>query len=252
MSESQGFATWVDALGVRLRIDADRTLTARLEAAWSACLTEPDASAHVTVREPATARSDAMEHRLERVTQEVTQAVLHARAGQLLMLHACAVADPRTGASLIFVGPSGMGKTTLALALGREWGYVTDEAVGVEPDGRVVPYRKPLSLRTPGEPWKRQVSPDELGLRRPPGRLQVARLLLLDRQPGAREATISTVSTVHAMTLLAEHTSYLLRLDRPLGRLAEVLEAAGGLRRVAYADAGQIAGMARSLLEGVA
>ena len=43
--------------------------------------------------------------------------------------------------------------------------------------------------------------------------------------------------TVHALAALAPQTSYLARLDKPLHRLAETLEATGGLRVVRYREA---------------
>lgn len=84
---------------------------------------------------------------LQRFTQDVTQAAIKAQRGRLFMFHAGAVTSPATGATLAYVAPGGTGKTTLSAVLGRTHGYVTDETVGFTPDGRVLPYEKPLSVR---------------------------------------------------------------------------------------------------------
>ena len=62
-----------------------------------------------------------------------------------VVLHSSAVTD--AGGTLLVVGRSGAGKSTLAAALARSGlGYVTDEAVGITPTGRVRPWPKPLAL----------------------------------------------------------------------------------------------------------
>ncbi len=69
--------------------------------------------------------------------------------------HAGAVA--LGGRVVAFPGASGSGKSTLTAAcLLRGFGYVSDEALCLEPDGAVVPYLKPLALSA----WSR----DALGL----------------------------------------------------------------------------------------
>ncbi len=67
--------------------------------------------------------------------------------GEALMLHASAVALD-DGRVIGFVGPSGRGKTTASQALGRTYGYVTDETLAIRADGSVVAYPKPLSIGT--------------------------------------------------------------------------------------------------------
>ena len=81
----------------------------------------------------------------------------------------------------MFVAPSGTGKTTLACLLGRSFGYLTDETVGIDPpSGRILPYPKPLSVRISPEK-RRELSADELGLRAVPADPTVARLVVLLR-----------------------------------------------------------------------
>ncbi|MGH3330121.1 MAG: hypothetical protein ACRDPJ_02340, partial [Nocardioidaceae bacterium] len=95
----------------------------------------------------------------------VTTAAITRQAGHMLMLHACAVADPQTGATAVLVGPAGMGKTTVARTLGRSLGYLTDETAAITSDNAVLAYPKPLSLVRPEDPGvKEQASPSSLGL----------------------------------------------------------------------------------------
>ncbi len=249
-------AVFVEALGVRVRIDVAPSLAADMERIWAACLTsdEPaDALLEAVVdmdelRARERPQSDA--ELLERVTQEVTLAAIKARAGELLMLHACAVADPVTGAVVVCVGPSGMGKTTLASTLGRRWPYVTDETVAVDAAGVVSPYPKPLSVRRPGCWVKEQVPPEDLGLTPAKGPLHAAAVLLLDRRDGVEEVSVEDVATIPAVALLAEHTSYLASFEKPLSRVARFVHQAGGLRRVTYSEAESLIPVVGSLLAG--
>lgn len=244
-------AVSVEALGVQVRIDAVPSLVAPLRRAWASCLTEgggaPDVVVDVGALQSVTP-AESNDVLLERITQEVTLQAIAARAGRLLMLHACAVADPSTGRVLVCVGRSGTGKTTLASVLGRRWAYVTDETAAINELGRVLRYPKPLSLHGPDGTTKLQVAPSELGMTAASGALQLGALVLLDRRPGAPEAEVSPVPTVPAIALLAEHASYLAHLARPLGRIADLVHRAGGLRRVTYGEATQVDPVARDLL----
>lgn len=259
----------LDAMGVAidLHLADGRSETVRplVEAAWSRCLRpddgeEPDVSLDVVLGEPsdeAGADADAdrvvaaatSEHLMELLSQEVTVAAVSVRAGELVMLHACGLADPRTGRTLLLVAPSGTGKTTLARTLGHRWGYVTDETGAVELDGRLLAYPKPLSVVTEGE-HKVQMSPDELGLAHPPGDLTVAGIWLLDRQPGVDRAARERVALVDAVALLAEQTSYLTFLEAPLTQLAELVQTIGGVSKVTYSDAEQLRPLVDRFLGG--
>ncbi|WP_125037457.1 ATP-binding protein [Nocardioides sp. LS1] len=191
-------------------------------------------------------QDDELGRAMEAVTQQVTIEAVTRRAGELLMLHACALADPATGRCVLFVGPSGMGKSTIAWTLGRDFGYVTDETAAVTADGRLVAYPKPLSIRA-GGPAKEQHSPDDLNLVNPGDDLSVAAVLLLDRQP-EQPFAVERLPTVEGVALLAEHTSFLGELDAPLQRLAALCEDAGGLRRASYRDAAELKPLVARLL----
>ena len=68
-----------------------------------------------------------------------------------LTVHAGAAAHH--GRAVIMAGPSGTGKTTLALGLvSRGWGLLSDETAVIPPQGRtVLPYRRSVHIR-PGTP----------------------------------------------------------------------------------------------------
>ncbi|MEA5453665.1 PqqD family protein [Sinomonas sp. JGH33] len=192
------------------------------------------------------------------LTSTVTLRAIEARAGELLMLHAAALADPATGRAVAFVGRSGMGKTTVTRVLGAGWGYVTDETVALDRSGFLVPYAKPLSLIAddPGHP-KRQIGPDDAGLRRSPHEATLGAVVLLDRCPdddasadaAAGRPQVVELSHAEAVVELAPHTSSLARIDRPLAWLCSTLDAAGGAVRVRYRDARDLEALLPSLLD---
>ena len=179
---------------------------------------------------------------MQETTQTVTRAFIAAQAGRLLMLHAGACADPVTGSTVAFVAPGGTGKTTLAEVFASEWGYLTDETVGVEPaTWRIHAYPKPLSTRTAegGFP-KSEVGPDQLGLLPAHPAPVLRHLVLLRRDQGLVEPRWTRLELFDAIVALAPETSSLNRLERPLHLLADLYAALGGIWLVEYAEAGQI------------
>ena len=125
---------------------------------------------------------------LSGLSQQVTLAAIEAARGRAWMLHAAGIATP-DGQVVVLVGPSGRGKTTASRALGAVYGYVSDETIAIDDDGRVWPYRKPLSvIEDPAAP-KTQLPPSALGLQPlPDAELRVAAVVLLDRDPSHPEA----------------------------------------------------------------
>jgi hypothetical protein len=253
----------VAALGstVRIRwvggVSADALAHARR--AWSRCQVDDDhpdlevtAAVQGELSEEDEAEVNALgqddTETLEVATAGVTVLAIQELAGDRLMLHACAVADPDSGAAVVMVGPSGAGKTTIAATHGRRWGYVTDETVAVDRDGRAWSYPKPLSV-VDGE-RKVQHSPDDLGLVQAPVEVTVAKVLLLDRRPGVAAATVEPVQTADAIALLAEHTSYLTYLDRPLHWLGGLVQQSGGVDRVSYGECEQLEPLIEGILRG--
>ena len=164
---------------------------------------------------------DRLAKRLMTTTQDITRALIRSQRGRLLMLHAGAVSHPETGESLVYVAPGGTGKTTLSRLLGRSFGYLTDETVGLDATGTILPYPKPLSVRADQPGLKHEVSPDALGLLPAPAQPRVARVVLLDRRVDAHEAEVEEVGFMDALFALTEQSSSLPMLDRPLHRLAD-------------------------------
>ncbi len=140
-----------------------------------------------------------------------------------------------------FVGPSGTGKTTLVGHLARYLGYVTDETIGTDANGRVLPYRKPLS-RILGFGAKIQTPPSGLGLLElPDAPLSLSSIHILKRVPGSSESPFAVdLPLLDAMTALIPEMSYLPELDRPLCQLAELITRIGGVRTLTYAEASSV------------
>lgn len=177
---------------------------------------------------------------LHRLSPLVTMRAIDHQAGNLVMLHAAGVADPATGRTVALVAPSGVGKTTAARWLCRRLGYVTDETLAVREDGSIAAYPKPLSvLESPASEHKAQLSPDDLDLVQAPVECAIAGAVVLDRD-GSSRAWLETVPLLTALARLGPESSYLSRLPRPLHRLAGVVERAGGLKVLHYADREQL------------
>jgi hypothetical protein len=190
---------------------------------------------------------------MDRLSPMVTRVAVTERRRDLVMFHACAVADPDTGDAVVLYGPSGTGKTTMARTLCTDLVYLSDETAAVAADLRVVPYFKPLSIIVnPGDRLKEQVSPGRLGLVAPNGApLRLRALVQLRRDPDHRgEATSEPLATFDALPELVAQTSYTREMERPLHRLADLVHRVGGVRRVTYAEAEQLRPLIHTILEG--
>ena len=231
--------------------EAADELASSMRTAWSRCLlddarTESGLTVEAHLDDPA-----ALVPRLMHTTQEITRALISAQAGRLLMLHAGAVSRCDTGESLVYVAAGGTGKTTLTRRLGRRFGYLTDETVGITASGAILPYPKPLSIRRRDNAFlKDEPSPDSLGLRPAPTSPRASRVVFLTRDADATTAEIEELTTMDAVFAAMAETSSLARLDRPLNRLADLLEAAGPPLRVRYAEAADIEDDLADLLGG--
>lgn len=184
-------------------------------------------------------QASSFEELAENLTSRLTIAAILANAGQLVMLHACGVADPVTGAVVALVARSGTGKTTAASVLAGTYGYVTDETVAIGRDGSVVPYPKPLSVKHgPGEP-KRQVGPDHLGLQPAHAEPFIRSIVLLDRVKGDRPAppVLQRVPLADALLALIPDSSSQAEIEEPLQSLCRLIDSVGGVWRVTYSEA---------------
>ena len=196
----------------------------------------------------------SFEELAENLTSRLTVAAILENAGELMMLHACGVASRETGAVVALVARSGTGKTTAASVLAGKYGYVSDETVAVAPDGSVLPYPKPLSVKQePGEP-KRQVGPDELGLQPAPPKPFLQSIVLLDRVEakdrvevkdrveGDRQAApvLRQVPLADALLALIPDSSSQAEVDEPLQSLCRLIDFVGGVWQVTYAEAADL------------
>lgn len=189
------------------------------------------------------------------LSTRVTLALIELVRDRLLLLHACAVAHPHSGAVAAFIGPSGRGKTTAAITLGRQFGYVTDETVAVDARRTVFPYPKPLSVVQPGSPIKTQVSPDDLGLLdvKDIRDLRLEAIVLLDRRPEApAEPELSPVGLVDAINDIVPQISYLSARPRPLLQLANLIAEVGGIRKLSYRESEQLPDLVNTMLDAPA
>ncbi|WP_300528434.1 hypothetical protein [uncultured Nocardioides sp.] len=235
MAESFVLRSLERVVEIRMRGRA-AALADRARQAWSRCLTDatpdgPPIEVRWRPRRPSSRSSTHVDAGtagavLELLSQAVALAGIEHGAGRLVMLHACGVADPDTGRTVVLAGPSGMGKSTAAVHLGRRWGYVSDETVAITEDQRVLPFPKPLSLIR-GERWKEQVSPDDLGLVVPPQELRLGAIAILSRHPEGL-TIVERKRRTEFVAQVAPHTSYLGELDRPVHRLAGLVEPEGG------------------------
>lgn len=238
---------------VRCTGEAAADLASAMRVAWSRCLEPGDGSdgsggvarSPDAVAQPLEVRLDApgdLATRLMTTTQEVTRSLIAARAGDLLMFHAGAVSDPGTGRSVAYVARGGTGKTTLSRLLGQRLCYLTDEAVGIDAAGLVHPYPKPLSVRRPDEPGiKDELSPDDLGLLPAPAAPRISRVVLLDRLAGSTGVEMEELTFMDALFGLAEQSSSLSSLPRPLHLLADLVDGVGPVVRLRYSEASEAA-----------
>ncbi|MBA2954563.1 ATP-binding protein [Nocardioides sp. CGMCC 1.13656] len=259
------------ALGIPVRLnvrgDQRKVLATQLRSAWSRCLVEEhlaglddpvtlavlaDTDGSAVAESRVALSSTSLPRLMDAISPAVTVAAIERQAGELLMLHACGLADPRTGRTIALVAPSGTGKTTAASTLGRHLSYVSDETVGVTADGTVVAYPKPLSVLVgPDDTVKQQVDPGVLGLPVAPERLELAAILWLDRDPdGPERPTVESMPTVRAIAQLSPQISSLTRFETPLRRVASTLHRVGGLHRVRYREVGDLRPIVSGLLDG--
>ena len=183
----------------------------------------------------------------DQVALAVTLQAIEANEGDLLMLRAAAVADPETGRCVVLVGPAGSGRSTAARTLARHFGYVTDDTVAFTAALDLIAYSKPLvPVEDPGQGLQ---SPDDLGLREAPADLRPAAVLLLERHSdGFVPPVLTELPTAEAIAHLSGNASYLRSLDKPLHRLAALVEEVGAVHRVDYLEADDLVAVTQQLL----
>lgn len=289
---SGGELLWIDVLGTQFAVRWGRSVTEEqqqnMRSAWARCAGSgapliPPLPKEPTEASPFSAsisylsmydggtfalQAASFEELAETVTSRVTVAAILENAGELMMLHACAVASPVTGAVVALVAKPGTGKTTAASVLARTYGYISDETVAIGPDGSVVPYPKPLSVKQgPGEPIH-QVGPDELGLQPAPAKPFIQSIVLLDRVDAAPTAALDVAPTAdptagrsadhgadqqdrpapvlrqlplaEALLALVPVSSSQGEIDEPLQSLCRLVDRVGGVWQVTYSEAADL------------
>lgn len=202
---------------------------------------EADDSALVECSDPA---------RTYTVSGAVTRALIRARIGEALLLHAGSVVAPGLG-TVTVVGGSGAGKSTAVTVLAQGGGYLTDELTVVDPGSlQVVGYPKPVSRRDPRIGIKRDHDLAADGLHPLEEAAPPAHLVLLERRGdnGAPEsaralgpASLRRVPLAEALGRLAGQSSSLWTVPDPLGTLARLIDGAGGVLEARYTDADELA-----------
>lgn len=220
----------VEALGVPIGIPVTGGAATRLRHQWSRALTDRSPTTVVDLSQLST--DDDVAHDYA-VTSRVTLAALDATAGSRINLHAGAVADEE-GRALAVIGASGSGKTTAVHTLARRLGYLSDETTSVDEVLVVHPHAKPLSvIADPDMPLvKQSLSPDDLDLLRPPATSYLHRLVLLHRGDG--ETGLVPLAPAHAIAEMVAQTSSLVQLQHPILRLADTIDACGGVWGLHY------------------
>ena len=273
---SGGELLWIDVLGTQFAVRWGRSVTEEqqqnMRSAWARCAGSGAPLIPPLPKEPTEAlpfsasvsylsmydggtfvvQAASFEELAENVTSRVTVAAILENAGELMMLRACAVASPVTGAVVALVAKSGTGKTTAASVLAGTYGYVSDETVAIGPDGSVVPYPKPLSVKQePGEP-KHLVGPDELGLQPAPAKPFIQSIVLLDRVDAAPTADASAdqqdrpapvlrqLPLAEALLALVPDSSSQGEIDEPLQSLCRLVDRVGGVWQVTYSEAADL------------
>lgn len=245
----------IDAVGVHVRLDLSGLTDEErgdVERAWAdARILVPPASG-VTAPEATVvpSASDRAGQTLSDLSSAVTQAAIQARRGDLWLLHAAGLAAP-DGGVVALVGASGAGKTTATSVLATRLGYVSDETVGIEEDGRVRPYRKPLSVITAGRSFKVQHRPTDLGLRTlPDAPLHIRRLVVLDRAAEPTRARLVPLTPGEALVALAPQSSALTSMPRPLRTLTSLISRTGGVVRAEYAESRDLIELLDAVVNG--
>ncbi|MCY4726593.1 hypothetical protein NYO98_09920 [Nocardioides sp. STR2] len=233
----------VSAFGVIVPIRAPDALRDAVLDAWRDALTDAQPTTDA-VEAGGTDVASALHY----LSPAVTTAAIDSRAGELVMLHAAALADPATGRTAVLVAASGTGKTTASVTLGKTFAYLTDETSAITPDGVVLAYRKPLSIIDGGH-LKKQVAPSELGLLTSERECRLGALLVIERDPRHEgEPVVERLETVDAIAAIAPQSSYLPSMDKPLHRLAELIHLVGGARHVRYAESADLTPVLSELL----
>lgn len=185
----------------------------------------------------------------ESLTSRLTATAIRENAGELMMLHACGVASPATGAVVAMVAASATDNTYAASVLAGTYGYITDQTVAIQPDGSVFPYPKPLSVDQEPGTSKRQVGPDQLRLQLAPPKPFLQAIVLLDRVDaeqtgdagqGRPAPVLRQMPLADALLALIPASPSQAEIDEPLQSLCRLIDFVGGVWQVTYTEAADL------------
>lgn len=172
-----------------------------------------------------------------------------------LALHASAVAVE--GRAVLFCGPSGRGKSTLALALGEAGNEVLSEdgvSISIGPEGPIAfPGARGIRVRSVGTDGSRRTDlvPDPAHREPPP--CPVAAVVLLGGRGGA--LTIEPLEAARSLALLTPnltHSGTREAIAAAFGRLARLLHTVPVFRASLPEDLDSLPSAGAGLLDGVA
>lgn len=133
--------------------------------------------------------------------------------------------------------------------LGPPCVYLSDETVVSDDNGRIHPYPKPLSLRTPPGGPKHEASPDDLGLARAHQALTVKGVILLRRPLDYGELpAIEELGKLDAVQQFLPEIPWWSKLPRLLRTLAALAERCGPVLSCCYAEADDLVGLTGELI----
>jgi hypothetical protein len=211
-------------------------------------LLDPDA-----VRVTARAGDDDEALREHRIVSSAVGTMLSMRGD--LVLHASAVAVD--GRAVLFCGPTGRGKSTLALALGEGGhGVLSEDGVAVDLEGEqpvAFPGARGIRVRSRGPDGSRRTGlvPDPARVEPPP--CPVASVVLLGERGEA--LTVERLEAARALALLTPnltHSGGREAIGAAFGRLARLLGTVPAFRASLPEDLDSLPGAAADLLDGVA
>jgi hypothetical protein len=175
------------------------------------------------------ARTDDAEELFERFESDLQLAVAEG-ARRRVFVHAGVVGW--RGRAILVPGRSFSGKTTLTAELVRAGAtYYSDEFAVLDPEGRVHPYLKPLSVREGGTQRQRKVAVEEFGGRSAKGPLPVGLVVVSEFSDTARGWRPRALSMGHgSLALLSNTVPARRRPAEVLATLEKVVRGAAVLR----------------------
>ncbi len=143
-------------------------------------------------------------------TLDALRQSIHLRIGTYardrIFVHAGVVG--RNGRAIVMPGRTHAGKSTLVKAMVDAGAtYYSDEFAVIDPDGRVLPYPRALSLRGASGRGARRLSARELGWRETLPALRVGAIVVTSFQPGAEWSAAAQTAGLTVLDLFANTVS---------------------------------------------